>query len=113
MSAAALTETADPMSVRWLIPMEAVRAMATGDSIGILTTLALRQAQFRAHATLVLGVNGFFADVRFETPAYPGREQSLAVTLAAVPQENALDVRQSAFPTFMPRAAGADPLGLA
>lgn len=77
--------------LKWAIPMEAVRAMATGDSIAIITQMALRRhVRFFSQADLVLGENGYFADVRFEEPRYPGLEQSVSLALAVVPQENAM-----------------------
>lgn len=73
----------------WTVPMEAVRAMATGAGTAALTRLALRHVSFRPHALIALTDLGFVADVAFEEPALPGREQRVAVQLIAVPQENA------------------------
>lgn len=73
----------------WTVPMEAVRAMATGDSIELLVELEMRrQARFYPLAALVLGDDNFFAEVRFEEPKYPGREQSTSIQVLVSPKEN-------------------------
>lgn len=78
--------------VCWDIPMEAVRALAGAEGTAILTRLALRQAAFSAQARLYLNGGFFVGEFTFEEPMYPGRAQTAAVQLIAVPQENALVV---------------------
>lgn len=73
---------------RWTIPVEAVRAMAIPSEVGIMVRLALRQAQFRPHAELLLVDHRFVAEVTYDDPKYPGRPQQVHVGLSAVVQEN-------------------------
>lgn len=76
--------------IKWVIPTEAVRAMATPEAAGLIVSLVLRrQARFLPHAELILNENGFSADLQYEDPALPGQTQHIAVQMAAVPQENA------------------------
>jgi hypothetical protein len=74
----------------WFIPIEAVRAMADGNGTELLARLSCKHALFAAHAELILTERRFHADIRYELPAFPGREQTAAVSLITAPQENAL-----------------------
>lgn len=74
----------------WIIPMEAVRALATGQGSADIVRLSLAHALFRPHATCRLVDDRFIAICAFEEPKYPGRVQQLPVSLTAVPQENRL-----------------------
>lgn len=73
---------------RWTIPVEAVRAMAMPSEVGIMVTLALRQAQFRPHAEMLLVEDRFVAEVTYDDPKYPGLVQQVHVGLSVVVQEN-------------------------
>ena len=76
--------------ISWLIPTEAARAMALTSGFQMLLDLELnRRALFKPHAELILGDNGFVADLQYDDPKYPGRIQHVAVMLSAVPKENA------------------------
>jgi len=74
----------------WIIPIEAVRAMATGSGTDLLARLAAKHARFEPHAALILLEERFYAEIRYELQGYPGREQLAGISLIAAPQENAL-----------------------
>ena len=76
--------------VSWLIPTEAARAMALTSGFQVILDLELkRRAVFKPHAELMLGDNGFIADLQYDDPKYPGQVQHVSVMLSAVPKENA------------------------
>jgi hypothetical protein len=76
--------------IAWDVPMEVLRALATAQGTAQLTHQALRHATFGAQARVVMHSGRFVGEYTFEEPAYPGRVQSSALQLVAVPQENAV-----------------------
>jgi hypothetical protein len=79
--------------IKWAVPMECVRALASPTGSAAILRLELRSAAFRPHQNMILTENGFAAELTYEDPAYPGRDQFMAVALSAVPKENAVGPR--------------------
>ncbi len=78
--------------IAWDVPMEVLRALATAEGTAQLTHQALRHAVFGAQARIVMHSGRFVGEYTFEEPAYPGRAQSSALQLQAVPRENAVAI---------------------